>query len=182
MVLKSLCDLDTPFILELGHAQQADAHDGDDYGGDETEHAFPDVLSVTKDILSEAIESADEGATNGQADEQAACYPKPDLSEQPFVHHRISLRPPNALLEECQQDGNNDGAFEAFSEADEEDCPGQQLLERRQVQRPAHLELQTRLTPWRRYCCTTAVQRKACLRSERRLHHPGMNIKIKLIR
>ena len=115
MLLERLCDLNSPFVLKLGHAQQADAHYGDDDGGDEAKDALPDVLSGTENVLSEAIEGANERSTDGQADEQTETYSKPDLFEQSLVNSRISLRPANALLEESQQDRHDDRALEAFS-------------------------------------------------------------------
>jgi hypothetical protein len=44
------------------------------------------------------------------------------LSDEFLVDGLVAIGSADALLEECQQDGDDDGALETFSEADEEDC------------------------------------------------------------
>lgn len=86
MLFKSLGNLDSPFILELGDTQQSDAHDGDDDRGDETEDALPDVLGFAEDVLSEAIECANERPADNNTDQEAGGNAIPDLFEKFLVH------------------------------------------------------------------------------------------------
>lgn len=113
--------LDAPLVLQLGDAQEGGTHDGDDDGGDDAEGALPDVLdAVGEVVLAVAVEGADQGAADDQAEQQTGGNAIPDLAAQLLVDDGIALRA-ERLLQEGQQDGADDDRLEAFSEADEED-------------------------------------------------------------
>lgn len=85
VLLQSLSDLHPPFVLELGDAEQSDAHDGYDDRRDQGKHSFPDILSLAEDVLPEAIERSDECTANDDTKEEACRDSIPYLLDQLLV-------------------------------------------------------------------------------------------------
>lgn len=71
--------LETPFLLELGDAEQGDPHDGDDDGGQQAEDAFPDLIGHAPSIHVEAVKGPDETAAGDDAEQQARAGADPYL-------------------------------------------------------------------------------------------------------
>jgi len=121
ILLKRQRNLHTPFVLQLRHAKQCRANHRDNDSREEAENTFPNVFGAGEVVFAEAVEGSDQTA----ADDQADCEPEsdsgPDLLDEAFVDDLISLRT-KSLLEESQENRYNDACFEAFAEADEEDC------------------------------------------------------------
>lgn len=69
LFLQSSSEFHPPFVLELRHTQKTSTHHGDDNAGDEAENALPDVFGVPENILLEAIEGANEAASDAEAEE-----------------------------------------------------------------------------------------------------------------
>lgn len=78
-VLKSFCNLDAPLVLELAYAEKGGTHNGDDYRGNQSEHALPDVLSRLEGVPAGRIESTNYASADTEAYEEAQCDPEPDL-------------------------------------------------------------------------------------------------------
>ena len=64
-----LRQLHPPLVLELGNPEQSSAHQGDDDCCNESEDAFPDVLSAGPAIFAESIEGANYTCTYNDADD-----------------------------------------------------------------------------------------------------------------
>lgn len=60
--LEGLGEFVAPFVLHLADAQQGDAHDGDDEGGEEREGALVVVLVGGPGVAAVDVEDADDGA------------------------------------------------------------------------------------------------------------------------
>lgn len=76
---ESLRELDAPFVLEFGDAEQGGTHKSDDDGGDEAKGALPDVFCAGEVVFAEGIEGADDAASNDETYSEAAGNAPPDL-------------------------------------------------------------------------------------------------------
>lgn len=129
--------LDAPFLLELGDAEQGDAHDGDDQGGQQAEDALPDLVRDTPSVNVEAVKGANETAAGDDAEQQARAGADPYLGgliscfffffgsftyliSQFSIDGGISVGT-DVLFQKRQQDGHNDARLQSLPEDDEED-------------------------------------------------------------
>ncbi len=69
--LKSFCELDAPFVLELRHAKEGCTHYGDDYGRENAEGSFPDVFCAGPAVFTQTIEGSDQTPADDDAEDQA---------------------------------------------------------------------------------------------------------------
>lgn len=67
---KGLCELDTPFVLQLGDTQQCSTHYRNHDAGEEAKRALPDVLGASPVVFTKAIESADQTGTDENANDE----------------------------------------------------------------------------------------------------------------
>lgn len=72
---ESLCQLDSPFGLQLGDAEQGGTDDGDDDGRNDGKDAFPDVFCWAPFVLTDAVKGTDQPSADNEAYEEA--YPSP---------------------------------------------------------------------------------------------------------
>jgi hypothetical protein len=71
-------------------------------------------------MLTKPVKCSNESTTNDQTDQEAKSNSPPDLSSELFVDGRVlSIK---SLLQKGQQDRDDNATFNAFSEANEEDC------------------------------------------------------------
>lgn len=74
-----LGNLQAPFVLQLGHAQQSGTHDCDDDGCDQTKGTFPDVRCGGEVVDAVAVEGTDDATTNDEADCETGTDTPPNL-------------------------------------------------------------------------------------------------------
>lgn len=74
-------------------------------------------------VFAKAVEGSDQAAADDQADCEAEGDAEPDLLDEAFVDDLVMFGA-EGLFEEGEEDGDDDAGFQAFAEADEEDCFG----------------------------------------------------------
>src|SRR4029077_13138279 len=82
--------LDAPFLLQLGHAQQGRAHQRNNDACDQAKDPFPDLLYVAPAINPDPIEGANEPATDDKTDEQTQSGSHPYLQHSKVSGSNVS--------------------------------------------------------------------------------------------
>lgn len=121
ILLQRQRNLHAPFILQLRHAEQRRAHHRDDNCSEQAEDTLPDVFGAGEVVFAKAVEGADQAAADDEANREPESDADPDLLDEAFIDDLVALGA-QGLFEEGEEDGDDDAGFEAFAEADEEDC------------------------------------------------------------
>ena len=77
----SLCHFNTPLLLHFGHPKEGSTQDGNDHAGKKCKTTLPQIFCLAPFVFAEAIEDADDSASDDQNDENAYEGAKPDLQE-----------------------------------------------------------------------------------------------------
>ncbi|KAB8437403.1 hypothetical protein FH972_025081 [Carpinus fangiana] len=87
--LESLGQLDTPLVLQLGHAQQGSAHERDDDRCNQGKDTLPDVLGGSEVVDSIAVEGANHATANGETNEETYTGAEPHLAYEFLIDDRL---------------------------------------------------------------------------------------------
>ena len=133
---KSAGELQTPFGLHLGDAQEGGTHERDDDGSDQTEGTFPDVFGGAPFVFAEGVKDSNESGADDEADSEADQGTEPDLGMlvaccgdwggdtnlvSELLVESFVLVWSDLLLDEGKEDRDDDASLGGLAEDDEED-------------------------------------------------------------
>lgn len=137
-LVESSLELDSPLGSRSIHSKEGDTHDENDEGSDNREDSLPDSLRVLPEVGQLGVEDSNERSSDGERDESTSSGSSPDLyphSPDQVLDSLVVLllsslegRSIDELLDEREQHRDNDRGLDGFSEDDEEDGNGEEIL------------------------------------------------------